>query len=183
MEIAIQFPGRQASDARNTVTLQEPGTPWPIKFHFLRVFDEEKPDEVQIVNVGFEIGRTYEVEPGSGRTELVDDPRPIDPVTLQRIVGNFSAYLQLAQTALVVKDEGIVGALKLLRGPGAKPARLTDDFYRLVGSDYEARRNAGEPHLVKALAAAHHVTPGAASRWVKEARKRGYIREEANSAS
>ena len=33
----------------------------------------------------------------------------------------------------------------------------------------------GEPHPVKALSEFHHVTISAASRWVKEARRRGYI--------
>jgi len=33
----------------------------------------------------------------------------------------------------------------------------------------------GEAHPVKALGEIHHVTISAASRWVKEARRRGYV--------
>lgn len=177
MEFKLSFPGQRATDPRNTVELREPGTPWPIRFHFLRVLDDET-DEVQLVNVGFEVGERFKVTPdGSGRAALETQPEPIDVVTLQRIAGSYGAYLQLARHALVLEREGMAGAVKLLRGPGRKPARLSDDFYRLIASDYEARRAAGEAHLVKALSKAHHVTPGAASRWVKEARRRGYINE------
>jgi hypothetical protein len=170
----VHFPGKQASDGRTTVEIEEPGTPWPIRFHFVH-WDDSETGASGLVNVGFEIGREFGVEPGVSRALLEEELEPIDPVTLQRIAGNYGAYLQVALSALTIKNEGMTGALRLLRGPGAKPARLTDDFYRLVASDYEARRAAGEPHLVKALSKAHHVTPGAASRWVKEARRRGYI--------
>lgn len=180
MEVTVKFPGKQATDPRNTITLREPGTPWPIRFHFLRIENSET-DTVELVNVGFEIGEIPEVERGVGRTLLESEPEPVDPVTLQRIAGNYGAYLQFARQALVIEGEGMAGAIKLLRGPGRKPARLTDDFYRLIGADHAARRQAGEPHLVKAIAKAHYVTVSAASRWVKEARRRGYITEEEES--
>jgi hypothetical protein len=38
---------------------------------------------------------------------------------------------------------------------------------------------AGEPHPIKTIAANQHVDKSRASRWVKEARARGYIDEQA----
>ncbi len=149
--------------------LRELGTPWPIRFHFLQLIDTETGAQ-NLVNVGFEIGEQFEVEPGAESAPLDTEPEPIDLVTVQRIASNYGAYLEFARHALVLEREGMAGAVKLLRGPGRKPARLTDDFYRLIADDYEARRRAGEPHLVKAIAEAHHVDISTASRWIKRAR-------------
>jgi hypothetical protein len=179
MEIAVTYPGVQASDPRNTVTLRERATPWPIRFHFLRMQDTDT-GEFDLVNVGFEVGDRFEVTPGAAVHQLGEPPRPLDMRALQRVTENYSTYLELARRALILDREGMAGAVELLRGPGKKPARLTDDFYRLIASDYEARRRSGEAHLVKALAEAHHVTASAASRWIKEARRRGYIEERKN---
>jgi hypothetical protein len=179
MEIAITYPGVQASDPRNTVTLRERATPWPIRFHFLRMQDTDT-GEFELVNVGFEVGERFEVEPGAFVHVLEPVPRPLDMRALQRVTENYTTYFELARRALMLDREGMAGAVELLRGPGKKPARLTDDFYRLIASDYEARRRSGEAHLIKALAEAHHVTVSAASRWIKEARRRGYIEEVDN---
>jgi hypothetical protein len=92
---------------------------------------------------------------------------------LQRIANNYVSYLELARHAIVLEQEGITGALRRLR-PGRKPARLTDDFYRLVADDFRARRE-GTSAPLKALAAAHHVDISTASRWVKEARRRRHL--------
>lgn len=74
----------------------------------------------------------------------------------------------------MLQRDGIEGAVKRLRGPGRKPARLNDDFYRLIGAEYEAHRQAGG-HPGKELAAKYHVDPGTVSRWVGEARRRGHL--------
>jgi hypothetical protein len=180
MEIGVTYPGVQASDLRSTVTLRERATPWPIRFHFLRIHDIETREFKGVVNVGFEVGDRFEVAPGAAEHPLEEPPRPLDMRALQRVTENYSTYLELARRALVLDQDGMAGAVELLRGPGKKPARLTDDFYRLIATDYKARRDSGEAHLVKALAEAHHVTVSAASRWIKEARRRGYIEEESN---
>jgi hypothetical protein len=174
MEIAIKMPGRQATDARNTVTLREPGTPWPISFYFLRLIDSET-GEHELINVGFEIGEPYEVKAGASAAPIERTPEPVDATTLRRIASNYDAYLQIARNALwVAEPEDLENAIRRLRGPGRKPARLNDDFYRLIAADYDAHLKAGG-HPGKELAAKYQTDPSAVSRWIKEARRRGYI--------
>ncbi len=169
VKISVTWPGARATDPRNTVTLVEDGTPWPIRFHFLRLGDTENPDWVELVNVGFEIGETQ-----FDAADLETLRRPIDAVTLQRIANNFGSYLELARQSLVLDRDGTEGAIKRLRGPGRKPARLTDDFYRLIAADYEAHRQAGG-HPGKELAAKYSTHPGNVSKWIKAARQRGFL--------
>jgi hypothetical protein len=172
MEISVRYPGVQARDPRITVTLQERGTPWPIRFHFLSVEDTET-GEHEFVHVGFELGEHFDFEPGTPSVRLTEELVPLDPVALQRIASNYTSYLELARHAVVLEQEGMTGALRRLR-PGRKPARLTDDFYRLVAEDFRSRREATSAPL-KELAAVQHVDISTASRWVKEARRRGYL--------
>ena len=63
-------------------------------------------------------------------------------------------------------------ALRALSGPGRG---LTDEFYKRIGETYNALVAEGEPHPVKALSEIHHGTISAGSRWIKEARRRGFI--------
>lgn len=177
MRISVRYPGVRTDDLRITVTLQELGTPWPVRFHFLNTADTDTGVR-EFVHVGFEVGERFEkelatgLEP-SGSVTLATDPEPLDPVAVQRIASNYASYLELARHAIVLEEEGIDGAIRRLR-PGRKPARLTDDFYRLIAEDFRARRDVGGAP-VKELAAAHHVDISTASRWVKEARKRGFL--------
>jgi hypothetical protein len=68
-------------------------------------------------------------------------------------------------------------ALREIAGPGRG---LSDRFYREIAENYFALVSEGERHPVKALAELHTVTISAASRWIKEARRRGYIKESEN---
>jgi hypothetical protein len=56
-----------------------------------------------------------------------------------------------------------------------EPGTIPPDFYWVIAANYRALVAGGEPHPVKALAAQHHVTISAASRWLKEARRRGLV--------
>jgi hypothetical protein len=172
LKISVRYPGVQARDPRITVTLEESGTPWPIRLHFLDVADE-KTGEREYVHVGFELGERFDFEPGTPSIQLAEEPEPLDPVALKRIANNYVSYLEFARHAIVLEQEGMTGALRRLR-PGRKPARLTDDFYRLIADDFRARRE-GTSAPLKELAGAHHVDVSTASRWVKEARRRGYL--------
>ena len=64
-------------------------------------------------------------------------------------------------------------ALREIAGPGRG---LSPEFYRKIAEEHRALVDEGEPHPVKALGEKHHVTISAASRWVKEARRRGFIK-------
>jgi hypothetical protein len=68
-------------------------------------------------------------------------------------------------------------ALREIAGPGRG---LSDRFYREIAENYAALVDEGERHPVKALSEIHHVTISAASRWIKEAKRRGYIKEVTN---
>jgi hypothetical protein len=94
---------------------------------------------------------------------------------VNRVVGHYLDYVEIAQRALTVEIGGLGAAIKRLRGPGAKPARLTDDFYRLIASDYRQRSESGVSAPLQSLADAHHADKSTASRWIKEARRRGYL--------
>jgi Helix-turn-helix domain len=176
LEISVSYPGQQATDPRNTVTMREPGTPWPIRFHFLRLGDDET-DEVELLNIGFDIGEVLTLPAGEVKTQLETVPEAVDAVALQRIANNYGTYLEIARQALVLDRVGVTGALQRLRGAGRKPARLTDDFYRLIAADYEAHRQAGG-HPGRELAAKHHADPGTVSRWIKAARERGFLEDK-----
>jgi len=172
MNISVRLPGRRAADPRVTVTLRERGTPWPVRFHFLNLLDDET-GVAEYVHVGFELGERYDdVESG---IPLKTEPEALDPVSVQRIAKNYVHYLELARQAIVLDQEGIGGAIRRLR-PGRKAARLTDDFYRLVADDFAARQQASSAPM-RELAEAHHVDISTASRWVKEARRRGFLEE------
>jgi hypothetical protein len=179
VKISVRYPGVQADDPRITVTLQEVGTPWPIRFHFLNIADDESGqiEHREYLHVGFELGEQFASMPGTPLRPLTEEPEPLDPIAVQRVASKYVTYLEFARHAIVLDQEGITGALRRLR-PGRKPARLTDDFYRLVADDFRARRE-GTSAPLKELAAANHVDISTASRWVKEARRRGYL-EAAN---
>jgi hypothetical protein len=70
---------------------------------------------------------------------------------------------------------GAAGALREIAGPGRG---LSDEFYRKIAMQYRALEDEGERYPIKALGERNHVTISAASRWVKEARRRGLIRKK-----
>jgi len=177
VKISVRHPGVGTNDPRIAVTLQEAGTPWPIRFYFLNISDDEHPEHREYLHVGFELGEHFASERGTPLVPLAEEPEPLDPIAVQRIASNYASYLEVARHAIVLDQEGMTGAIQRLR-PGRKPARLTDDFYRLIADDFRARREVTSAPL-KELAAAQHVDISTASRWVKEARRRGYL-EAAN---
>jgi transposase len=63
----------------------------------------------------------------------------------------------------------------VLREIGTTRRGLGDEFYRLVAQSYRAFAAEAEPYPVKALAEMHHVVISTASRWINEAKRRGYI--------
>lgn len=170
MEVETRFPTHRAADPRVRVTIREPGTPWPIRFYFLQLENAET-GEPSTVNVGFEIGEHFD------HADSVEHLEPLDPVTVVRVTSQYGAYLRAAEASVTLNQLATAEALKTLRGPGRKPARLTDDFYRRVAADFEQRKAAGSSRPVSDLAATQYVDKGTASRWLKEARRRGYIKE------
>jgi hypothetical protein len=173
--VSLTIPGPRATDARTAVTLRDvPGTPWPLTFWFLRVIDDD--GEQQLVNVGFEMGEKFPIEPGARERELPEVPAAIDPVAVQRIAEAYANWAEYARLAIVVDEEGEANAIRRLRGPGRKPARLDPDFYRLLADEYRAHRSTGRPG--RALAEKYHVNPSQVTRWVKKCVELGFLKEE-----
>jgi hypothetical protein len=117
---------------------------------------------------------------------LLAGTETLKPRVLRRFSPSAEVYLQYARAAMRIfgpegtvesrlKDlKGASAALRQLGGPG-RP--LGDAFYRSIARHHDALVSEGEPHPVKTLGEAHHVTISAASRWIKEARRRGYIED------
>jgi hypothetical protein len=117
---------------------------------------------------------------------LLPDTETLEPKVLRRFAPQADLYLAYARSAMRIFKEGAedyraaAQALRDVQGPGRG---LSPEFYRLVAKTYDALIAGGEQHPVKALSEKHHVTISAASRWLKEARRRGLIQEEARDAS
>ena len=111
---------------------------------------------------------------------LLPDTTELEPAALRRIAPQSPLFLQYARAAMSANEEDWVGSLWALREVGATRRGLGDEFYRLIGRNYSALVEQGEQHPVKALGEMHHAAISTASRWIKEARRRGYIEEVDN---
>jgi hypothetical protein len=122
---------------------------------------------------------------------LLPDTETLKPKVLRQFAPNADVYLAFARAAMRKPDPeagtpearyqkfaDAAAALRQIAGPGRG---LTDEFYRTIATNFEALVAEGEPHPVKALGENNHVTISAASRWVKEARRRGYLPEKAEA--
>jgi hypothetical protein len=117
---------------------------------------------------------------------LEPDTEKLEPRVLRQFSPQIELYLAYARAAMRVfgpegtpesrqKDfAGAAVALRVIAGPGRA---LTDEFYRTIAAHYDSLDNEGEPHPTKALGQAHQVTISAASRWITEAKRRGYIKD------
>jgi hypothetical protein len=119
--------------------------------------------------------------PGTGTLELR---------VLRQFAPKADLYLAYARSAMRIyrpeetverrraKWEDLASAAEALREIAGPGRGLTDEFYRTIATHYEALVDGGEPHPVKAMSESHHVTISAASRWIKEARRRGFLPSE-----
>jgi hypothetical protein len=139
-------------------------------------------------------------ESGVRKLEVVSaEGDTLDPKALRRFAPQVELYLAYVragmrmhgggpldeadpETDLRRRHEDIREAAKALRDVGGPGRGLSDEFYRLISRHYAELVGAGEPHPVKALGQAHHVTTSAASRWLTAARAKGLL-EEAGDAS
>lgn len=125
------------------------------------------------------------------------DTEPLEPRVLGR-VGRLSAlylaHVRATMRLLAPPDEKgrfnveerwarMRASGKALREAGRTRRGLSDPFYRLIAEQYQRLVADGEPYPVKTLAEIHDVTISAASRWITEARRRGYIKEPSPTAS
>lgn len=126
---------------------------------------------------------------------VLPDGEELTPRVLRRLAPDSDTYLAFARSAMRIfgdpaemtpqerweRFRASTDALRALGGPGRG---YPPEFYARISTTYRAIVDGGEPHPVKALAEKHHVTISAASRWIKETRRRGLLPEkEARDAS
>ena len=108
----------------------------------------------------------------------------LEPRVLRRLAPDAELYLDYARKAMRIfgpegtpeeRWQGLGDAAEALRGIAGPGRGLPPGFYRMIGGEYDAIVDGGEPHPVKTIAERRHVTISAASRWVKGARERGHI--------
>jgi hypothetical protein len=109
---------------------------------------------------------------------LLPDAKNLTPGSLRELMPQAAVYTRYARATIKHQRSEAAEHIAALRELGATRRGLPPEFYRRVASNYRALVAEREQHPVKALAAMHSVTISTASRWISEARRRGYI--EAN---
>ena len=181
-------------DARWAVTLhgedESPWPPWPITFYFVAVTESEDGTEpepptwridtkkrtveldvsnvAEWIHVGFEIGDPLRPD----QEVSYDDITPLAAADVEGISTRYVHWLEAARNYLVLDPQA--GGKSLLNVRRQKPARLTDEWLRLIASEYERRTREGQS-AVSEIAKAHSADVSTASRWVARARERGFI--------
>ena len=162
LKTTTRHPGKLADDKRSWVTIEEEGNPWPVTFYFVPV--EEDDGTQRWASVGVEVG-ARDFTDGEEVPEL-------PPTELRNVADHFVRWLDLAHYAAVLdwdNRDRVAGRIRR-----TKPARIDDDWLKMIAAEYEARTERGEP-AVSDIARTHDVTRSAASRWVKAARDRGFL--------
>jgi hypothetical protein len=137
--------------------------------------------EVGIKHRGCELRLRFAKSEPFGEGELLevrvlpDEEPTLKPKALRQFAPDADQYLAAARAAMKFKVDDIQAGVEVLRGLGGPGRALTHDFYRGIAREYAALLAGGEKHPVKALGEKHHATISAASRWLKEARRRGLV--------
>jgi hypothetical protein len=117
---------------------------------------------------------------GSGDGEGGDSGTPdarLDPGYVTRVATSLSLYKQYARATILWDHGDATRALAILRNIGATRRGLPSSWFRRIAEEYNRRLDAGERAPVTAIAGAHGVYKSTASRWIKEAKRRGYIQK------
>ncbi len=119
------------------------------------------------------------------KVEVLPEGETLEARDVRQFVPQFNFYLAYARAAMRIlgsmegspeeRWEEYARSIEPLRQLGGPGRSLPDGFYRRIADNYRDLIADGEKHPVKALAEAHHVTIGAASRWIKGARDRQYL--------
>jgi hypothetical protein len=114
---------------------------------------------------------------------LLPDTQPLEPGVL-RLIPSSSLYFGLARRHMELfghpewteeRWRAFREAFEAFRSVAGPGRALPDGFYRLLGKQYELMVDGGEEHPVKGIADLHTVKISTASKWLKEARRRGYL--------
>lgn len=147
------------------------------------------PPTVVLTHQGFELVLRFAPGDFAGEGDvqeirLLPAEDPLKATVLKRLMPNAELYFAFARSTMRILGpegtpasriedwRGAAAPLRDLAGPGRGHQ---PEFYRTIARHYEALVTEGQPHPIKAIAEKHFVTISAASRWVTEARRRGYL--------
>jgi hypothetical protein len=122
----------------------------------------------------------------SGESELLEVqllPRKKEPFEPWKLMPRLPLLLQYARATLAHEGDDVDATLRALRVVGVTRRGLGADFYLLIAKRYEALVAEGEKYPVKQLAKEQYVDISTSSRWIKEARRRGYLPAEPEKVS
>jgi len=150
---------------RCRVTVYDSENPWPLMLAFAHIGDAP-------AFLGFEVL--------AEKDEMVDigNEQSLDPKSFARLARMLPMYVEYALAEIEWKSGDKVKALEALRDAGKSRRGLPDKFYEEIGAEYLSRVAKGDPHPIKSIADERPVHKSRASRWVSEARRRGYITTE-----
>ncbi|HEY7693766.1 MAG TPA: hypothetical protein VH816_15625 [Gaiellaceae bacterium] len=155
-----------ATDVRNSTWLEAPELPWPLRFDFANV--EEDDGQIRRILVGAEIGRP--IAPGEeGDFELTMSRLAI-------ITENFARYRQMAELLLIPTDENrkaAAGTRSAMRR--RRSDKLTDDY--LVGLVAEWRERRDSKNAMYDLAQSRNRHRVTIRKQLEEAERRGFVPE------
>lgn len=103
----------------------------------------------------------------------------IDTRKLAGLARRMPHYVAYARSEIGWKWADRAKALETLRAETGTRG-LPDRFYRAVANEYRDLVANDDPHPIKTIAERRPVDKSRASRWVSEARRRGYLKEGAN---
>jgi hypothetical protein len=149
-------------DPRVSVTIWDDSFPVPLRLYFAHPGDDAPL-------VGFEVGDENHTD-----TTLA-------PAEVARVVKSLPVYTAYARAHIEMDRTEVSKTLEILSEIGTTRRGLPGKFLRVIANEYEARVHEGDPAPITSIAAAHGKTKSTASRWIKEARRRGYIKERGTS--
>lgn len=146
-------------------------------------FQHSKEDprlSVSLKDAGVEVLLFFPESDFSGDTDVLEvrvlpHVKAVTPQALQHVGRRYSMYAQYAGATIKFDGADVRGTLATLRQAGKTSRGLSQDHYVLVAHQYNALVAEGHPYPVKALGEVLYTDISNASRWVKEAKRRGLI--------
>jgi hypothetical protein len=144
--------------------------------------DDPKRISVSMRDRGFELILFFEwtegLPIGDGpllEVRLLPDTEALTPGRLRDWMPRADLYTRYARSAIKWEREESFQLIAALRETAKGRTALDDRFYRTVADVHEKLVADGERHPVKAMAAMFDRSISASSRWIDEARRRGFL--------
>src|SRR5204863_6727941 len=99
----------------------------------------------------------------------------LEVADVKRLAANLPLYIQYARAGLAFEEGQIDRSLEILEEVGRTRRGLPGPFLKIIADEYNTRVKAGDPAPTTAIAEAHDVHKSTASRWITQARRRGWV--------